>query len=128
MNRFNQNPRQLFLIDGIGALVSAVSLGVILPMFQSHIGVPLQSLYFLALWPVLFAVYDLYCYFSKSSYWKFGLRAVALLNISYTILSVYLLIQHQEQVKVLGWLYFIGEILILIVLSRIEWRASSSKM
>ena len=51
--------KRIFLIDGAGALVSTLALGLVLPAFQSHIGMPSEILYGLAAAPALFLIYDL---------------------------------------------------------------------
>ena len=47
--------RILLLADGIGALVSAIMLGIVLPNFQPLVGMPLKELYILAAIPVVFS-------------------------------------------------------------------------
>ena len=58
----SDNPKKLFLLDGLGAILSAILLGVVLVNQQALFGIPKPTLYFLASLPCLFAVYDFYCY------------------------------------------------------------------
>ena len=62
VKQFSSNPKKLFLIDGLGALVSAFFLGVVLVRLESFFGIPPFILYFLAFLPCLFAAYDFFCY------------------------------------------------------------------
>lgn len=64
------NPRRLFLIDGLGAIVSAVLLGVVLVRFEHLFGMPQKARYFLALFPSFFAGYDIFCYIQIREYRK----------------------------------------------------------
>lgn len=116
-----KTPRSLFLIDGIGALISAFLLGVVLVQFHPLFGMPVNALYILAAFPVGFAVYDAICYWGiKQSFGPF-LKGIALINIGYCGLSVSFLSQHHESLTTLGWCYFIGELLIVLFLSGVEW-------
>ena len=42
------NPKKLFLIDSLGALISAVMLGLVLTRFEHIFGMPQNVLYFLS--------------------------------------------------------------------------------
>jgi len=53
--------RRLFLIDGIGALVSAVMLGLVLTVWAPVFGMPRRVLIPLALVAAGFAIYSLTC-------------------------------------------------------------------
>jgi len=114
-------PKELLLIDGIGALVSAAFLGLILPSLSPYIGLPDEVLYFLALLPVLFAIFDFGCYFFKSSGFKNALKIMVVANALYCVLSIICLGYHFDALGNLGWVYFILEILILLVLIKVEW-------
>lgn len=115
-------PRNLFLIDGIGALVSAILLGVVLVRFQPLVGIPVSTLYFLAALPCGFVLFDLFCYFSTYISVSRGLRTIGLINKGYCILSIVLALFHFEVVTALGWVYIIGEVVVVMVLARYELR------
>ena len=55
--------KNIFLIDGLGALVSVFFLGVALPALEEIIGMPTHILYLLAVAPALFFGFDMYCFF-----------------------------------------------------------------
>lgn len=50
--------KQLFFIDGVGAVVSALMLGTILPAVNSYIGMPVLVLHYLGLLACVFAIYS----------------------------------------------------------------------
>lgn len=122
----NKQIKNLFLLDGIGALVSAFSLGVILVWLEKYFGIPKSTLYFLALLPCLFAIYDFYCYFKiKEQLWKF-LKYIAIVNLLYCALSLGLAFHHKEVITYLGWGYIIIEIVIVVGLALYELKVANS--
>lgn len=119
--------KKLFLIDGIGAVVSAIMLGFVLPQFHEHIGMPLIELFILATIPVLFIIYDLFCYRSNSENGKL-LLGIAIANLSYSALSANLVSVHFSELTILGLMYFAGEILIILVLVIYEIRVAMANI
>lgn len=123
----NSHPKKLFLIDGLGALLSAVLLGIVLVRLESVFGIPQPTLYFLASLPCLFAIFDFYCYLKlKENFGKF-LRMIAFAHLQYCCLSIGLMIFHREQVTILGWIYILGESLIVGALAIFELRVARSQ-
>ena len=119
--------KKLFLIDGLGALLSAFLLGVVLVRFQSTFGIPVNTLYLLAATPVVFAFYDLYCYFSQPKNPAPFLKAIAFANLAYCVLSLALAYSHQQELTLLGWAYIVGEVFIVVGLAIFELRFAGSK-
>jgi hypothetical protein len=115
--------KKLFLLDGFGALLSAFLLGIVLVKLETYFGIPKQSLYFLAALPVLFALYDFYCYFKiEENLGKF-LKGIAIVNILYCCLSIAFAFHHYQSITYLGWAYIIGEIIIVVAIAIVELRA-----
>lgn len=108
------------MVDGTGALVSAVALGLILPAFQAFIGMPMGTLYLLAGLAIGFAVYSLSCAFTRRTDPKW-LWAIMLVNLSYCVLTVSLVIYHRESMTIWGISYFVGEI--AIILGLVYWES-----
>ena len=117
-------PRQLFLLDGLGALLSALLLGVVLPRVQSLVDIPLPTLYLLAIFPVFFAAFDCFSYRKKEGTLALQLKIIAILNGLYCGLSLGLAFYHQTQLTHLGWLYIVVEVLIVGGLAIFEWRVA----
>ena len=118
------NPRQLMVIDGMGALLSAFLLGVILTQFESVFGMPRKELYILASLPCIFAVYDAVCVWVNPKNWKGVLQIIALANLGYCGLSIGFVVANFTQLTGLGMAYFIGEIAIIIALVFVEWKTA----
>lgn len=113
-------PRQLFLLDSIGALLTATMLGFVLPMFQEYFGMPVDTLHTLSIIAVCFFLYSLLCYISNPQQWKPFLKIIATANALYCCLTTTLVIYYHAQLTTLGWIYFIQEILIIVSLVYIE--------
>ena len=122
ITKAEQNPKKLFLIDGFGAILSAFLLGVVLVKFEKIFGIPSSILYILAIIPIFFVVYDVYCY--QKEHLKTGilLKGIAVLNLIYCCISIGLVFYHFNTITILGWTYLLIEILIVIFLTTIEFR------
>ena len=118
---YNIHPKQLFLVDGLGGVVSAFFLGIVLVIFKDYIGMPTNILIILALIACLFAVYSLSCFFSFPKNWKSFMRLIAIANSIYCLLTFVLLIFYNNEISVLGHSYFIIEILIILSIVAIEF-------
>lgn len=120
-----EKPNRLFLIDGLGALLSAFLLGIVLVRLEPTFGIPVHILYFLATLPLLFGIYDLLCYhFAKTKVGTF-LKAIALMNLGYGILSLSLASLHFRELTVWGWSYILVEVVVIYLLAMVEWRVAS---
>ncbi|MGD1847303.1 MAG: hypothetical protein ACFB10_18080 [Salibacteraceae bacterium] len=120
----NINPKKLFRIDGLGAVLSAILLGIVLVKLEYLFGIPKPTLYFLASLPCLFAVYDFYCYFKIDNNLGIFLKRIAVINLIYCCLSIGLAIYHREDIKILGWVYILMEVAIVSGLSIIELKVA----
>lgn len=108
------NYRQLFLLDGLGALVSAFFLGYVLVQWEAFFGMPREALYYLAGLAGLFALYSLTCYFLGPRPLRRYLRFIAGLNLLYCFLTLGLVIHHYPSLSFWGRAYFILEIGIIL--------------
>ncbi len=121
----NINPRKLFLIDCLGAMVSAVMLAVVLPKFESLLGMPSYILHLLALPACAFAVYSLFCFWRTPTNWRPYMRLIALLNLLYCCLTLGLVIYLYPQLTIWGIAYFVGEMTIIAALAMFEFRTAA---
>jgi hypothetical protein len=119
------NPRRAFLMDGLGAVVSALALGIGLPAIHPLIGMPREVLLVLAAIPVVFALYSLGCAARLPRSWPKWLRGIAVMNGGYALLSMAMLATHAATIQPLGWAYFLGEIALLGIMAPLEWKIAS---
>jgi CDP-diglyceride synthetase len=116
-----QNPKQLFLVDACGAILSAILLGLVLVQLTGVFGIPSSTLYFLAVFPCLFALYDLYCFLKAPIRTGTFLKGIAIMNLSYIFLSIGVAIYHYKNLTIAGWTYISIEIFIVFVLAIVEY-------
>ena len=118
--------RKLLLLDGAGAIASTLSLGVLLPAFRQHIGLPITVLYLLAGLAGLLVLYSFIAYFFFAHRWKRFLLGAALANLSYCAVTLLVLFNYLEQLELLGIVYFVGELAIVMVLATYELKVALS--
>lgn len=125
INKMTLTPRAMFLIDGLGALLSAFLLGIILTKFENTFGMPSKVLYFLAALPCIFAVYDFSCYWQAIENWRPFLKTIAIANLIYCFISIGFVVHHFEKLTTLGLIYFLLEFAIVIILASIEFKTAT---
>jgi hypothetical protein len=113
-------PRNVFLLDGIGALISAVFLIALLAPFENIFGMPRKVLYALSIPAFGFAVYSLSCYFFDVQRWQLFLKLIALANFIYCCVTFGLVIQEYHSLTMLGVAYFLGEIVVIFAVIGVE--------
>jgi len=109
-------------MDGIGAILSAFLLGVVLVRFESIFGIPYSTLYLLASIPIFFAIYDFLSYRMDHVKTDRFLMGIAVMNLLYCCLSIGFAIYHKHTITGLGWTYIIVEVLIITALAIFEIR------
>ena len=120
----NLSYKKFFLLDGIGAVVTALMLAMVLSSLEPLFGMPRDILYWLAAAAGCFAVYSFSCYLFLKENWKPFLQVIAIANSAYCALTLILIIILWENLTLLGMIYFIGEILLVMTLVRLEWKKS----
>jgi hypothetical protein len=111
---------KLFLIDAVGALLTAFLLGVVLSNFQYYFGMPKEILKPLAITAFIFCIYSFSCYFLLKRNWRSFLKAIALANLLYCLCTSILIVLFFEDLTILGLVYFIGEIAVVGILVFVE--------
>jgi len=127
IDKMAAKPSQMFLIDSLGAVLSAFLLGFVLVQLEYLIGMPKKELYFLALIACGFAVYSFLCYWRTPRNWRLFLKIIASSNLIYCFISIGLVVYHYEKLSDLGLLYFIIEFMILIIIATVEFKVATKK-
>lgn len=117
-------PRKLFLVDSLGALLSAILLGLVLARFEPTFGMPQNVLYVLAVIPCIFSIYSFFCFFKNIRKWQLYMKIIAIANMLYCCLTLSLMMYFYQKLTVLGLLYFGLEIIVVVVLAFIELKFS----
>ena len=123
ISRLIQSPKSLFLVDGIGAIITFFFLFAILRPFNEYFGMPVDILLLLSAIAAIFCLYSLTCYFLVSNNWRPFLMAISIGNLLYCCLTMGLVIYYFQSLTALGVTYFIAEIILLFGLVFVEQKA-----
>ena len=124
LTKITSNPKRLFLIDSLGAVLTAFMLGVVLVQFEQVFGMPRRVLYVLSLAACGFAAYSFLCYLFAGKNWRPFLTVIAIANLLYCFVTLGLVAYLWEQLTALGVAYFLGEIVVIVILVAIELKAT----
>lgn len=126
------NPKVIFLIDGMGALVTSLSLFGIEFWLQEYFGMPKNVLYILSSVVAFYAVYSFSCYFflfdklgKTNKNWQSFLKVIIFANVMYCVAMPFLLVEFYQNLTTLGFFYFIFEIIIILTLVVFELKVIS---
>ena len=126
---FDRNPRLWFLVDGIGAALSILLAGLILPDFSLQLGLPVSALWLLASAAFIPLAYDVWHFIRRSvagtAFLPKALRGIALINLSYVSFSIGLAFFHRGSLTFFGWGYILSEALVILFLASLEFRAAA---
>ncbi|HRI28449.1 MAG TPA: hypothetical protein PK239_15125 [Chitinophagales bacterium] len=117
---FLLKPKTLFLIDGIGATLTALFLFVVLRTFYLYFGISPNVLLYLSLIALVFALYSFTCFRHMPNHWQPYLKAIAFANLLYCLLTAGLITYYYHQLTILGLAYFCAEILVICALAFVE--------
>ena len=120
VQQFIKKPRNIFLLDGFGALLTAVLLFFVLRNFNAFFGLSKTILEYLSLLALTFSIYSILCYFLIKNNWKSFLKTICIANILYCILTFGIVVYHCKSISIFGMAYFLGEIIIISGLILLE--------
>lgn len=115
-------PKTIFLIDGLGAMLTAILLAFVLTNFEVYFGMPVNVLHCLAAVACVFMLYSLACYALLKSRWRSFLRIIMVANLLYCGLTIALVWYYYSRLTPLGIIYFLLECLVIISLVWLENR------
>ena len=112
----------MLLLDGAGALLSALLSGFVLVRWHARVGIPPAVLYLLAAVALGLAAFDGICYLSRRIRVPRALRTIAVLNVAYCVLSLVLAAIHRDQLLPLAYGYLGVECIVVGWLASVEWK------
>lgn len=121
------NHKKIFLIDSLGALISAFLLGIVLVRFEIVFGMPKEGLFILSILACFLALYSFVNYILVIKNWRFYLKIIAWINLIYCCLTIGFITYFHRKVTALGCAYFFIEIIIILILANIEINVAKSK-
>ena len=120
INQFAEKQETLFLIDSIGAFMTAFFLFVIKVQFNEYFGMPETVLTYLSVIAICFCIYSAACFIFLKEHRSIFIRLIGIANLLYCALTIGLMFRHYPSLTILGTIYFIIEIVIICGLSYIE--------
>ncbi|MDR7212453.1 hypothetical protein J2W48_004414 [Flavobacterium piscis] len=127
IQQFITKPKNVFLIDAFGALLTAFLLFVVLRNFSTFFGLSKTTLEYLSLLALVFSIYSFSCFFLITNNWKSYLKIICIANILYCVLTFGILLYYCQSISALGIAYFLGEILVICVIVFLEIRIIKNK-
>ncbi|HUM52596.1 MAG TPA: hypothetical protein PK431_12310 [Chitinophagales bacterium] len=122
ISKLSANPKKLFLIDCLGATLSASFLTIIYFNFQENIGLPKYAISYLIIIALCCAIYSFLCYLLIRSNWLKYISGVIIANLFYLIFTSAQVVFYYKQLKIYGWIYFCLDILVISLVIYIEWK------
>ncbi|GAB3416145.1 hypothetical protein [Niabella aquatica] len=126
INYLTSKPKTLFLIDGLGAMLTTLLLFVVLRNFNEYFGVSKTILTFLSAISMCFCLYSTACFFFLKANWTPFIRVISYANLLYCVLTVGLVITHNSFISTLGIVYFLAEVIIVCLLVYIELKVATA--
>jgi hypothetical protein len=125
IRRITLKPKTLFLVDSIGALVTAFFLFAILRTFNEYFGIPQITLTYLSIIAAIFCLYSITCFFLLNDNWQSFLKTISIANLLYCFLTMGLVIYYYQSLTILGVTYFLAEIIVVCGLVFVELKTVS---
>jgi hypothetical protein len=97
INTFKENPQKLFLLDGLGAVLTATLLVFVLASNENFFGMPSHIVYMLAAFACVLIIFSFSCYFIKPKNPKPYIQLVALCNFMYCVTTIILSLNYYHQ-------------------------------
>jgi len=114
--------KNVFLLDGLGAIVSALLMGLVIAQFVSFFGLPQKAAYFLTAFPVVYMFYSLSCHFRLPENWKPYLKMIIIANILYCFVSLGVVFYHFNELTTYGLVYLLLEKFVVLIVIVLELR------
>lgn len=118
--------RAIFLLDGLGAILSAFGLGV-LAYHEDLFGMPKNDLYLLLVVAMLLSAYSLSRFYLNPPKWQTDLKRLAVVNVMYCGLTLFFVSQYPKQLSSLGYAYFAVELTVIVALALVELNAATRR-
>ncbi len=119
--------RNVFLVDGLGAVGSTAATLTIVLALQPRFGMPASTLWALVLLAIGFIAYSLGCWAKKAPL-RPWLPVVMTANLSYCVVVGVTVAVHASEITTLGTVYFVGEMVVIVGVVVLEWRVLQASM
>ncbi|GAA4769207.1 hypothetical protein GCM10023230_18920 [Flavobacterium hankyongi] len=114
--KFLKNPKQLILIDILGASVTTVLLFIVVKNFNQFFGVDIYEINTLAIIALSICCFGVVCWFTNKKFSKPLLYTLAIFNLLYCLITI-IILNSSTNLTIYGVLYFTIEVVIIISLA-----------
>ncbi|WP_154852697.1 hypothetical protein [Cyclobacterium xiamenense] len=114
--------KNLLLLDGVGALMTATLLTQVVARYEPLFGMPKATVYVLSVVALGFAAFSLGSYLLAKRGFSRYLGMILFANLAYCVATATLLFVYREKITWLGIAYFVGEIILVLVLVYQEYK------
>lgn len=122
ITKITATAKLMFLVDALGALISSLSLLLVLMPLEHYFGIPAKVLYYLGGIAICLFIYSLSCHKLIKTNWKPYLKIIILLNAAYSLLSIGLILAHYHRLKPLGFAYLALELAVIAFVISLEYK------
>ncbi len=122
ISKITSTPKLMFLVDALGALISFLSLLLILVPLERHFGIPVNLLYYLGAIAVCLFIYSFSCHKLIKTNWKPYLKIIISLNAAYSLLSIGLILVHYQTLRPLAFAYLVLELAVIACMIALEYK------
>ena len=126
INHLAEKPKTLFLIDSLGAILTALFLFVIMRLFNEYFGMPKAVLTYLSVVAACLCIYSTTCFFKLKDNWTPFIMGISIANLLYCILTISLIIFYDPLLTIIGTTYFLLEVAIICGLVYIELNVATT--
>ncbi|UWY27804.1 hypothetical protein N4T20_19025 [Flavobacterium sp. TR2] len=127
MEEFIKIPKNVFLLDAFGALLTSILLYFIFRNFNDFFGLSKDIFERLSIIAFIFFAYSISCYFLVKQNWKSFLKIICVANILYCLLTFGVILYNYKTISIYGTIYFLAEIAVIIGLVILEMKIIKSK-
>ncbi len=124
----NVSPKKVFLVDFMGAFFTSCMLGLVLPYFESVIGLAKNDFYLLSAIALVYSLYSFTCYLMTKEKWRPFLKVIAFANLLYCSLTIGMVVNKYSEITGYGILYFSVEATVIITLALFELKIVNRSM
>lgn len=118
---FTNRPKQLFLLDAIGAFITATFIGIVMRNHNDIFGLPPQEAFVMSAIAYSFFCFSGFCYlFVKDNHYKY-IFIIASANSLYILLSFFIFLNHFKDLTPFGIVYLISEMVTIMLLVTLEF-------
>lgn len=125
INHLTEKQKTLFLIDSLGAFLTGFLLFVIMRQFNDYFGMPKTVLTYLSVIAICLCLYSTACFIFLKVRWTPFIWIIGTANLLYCALTIGLLIKYYPLLTIIGIIYFLIEIVIICVLSYVEFNVAT---